>query len=226
MGQLPPRRNDLRRRHAPAVHTKFFRASRELASVPLTSVELMNDPAAQELPFELLRESASALPEVEIRRSARRRRTASAHREGDRVVVSVPARMSRAEVAEMVDDLVKRVIAKEAGSTPSDHQLQERAMRLSARYLGGRAVPASVRWVDTMNARWASCTPLDRSIRLSRRLCSLPEYVVDYVLLHELTHLLVPGHGPAFWAELVGYEKLERARGYLEGWDHAATAAR
>jgi predicted metal-dependent hydrolase len=129
--------------------------------------------------------------------------------------------MTRAEVAEMVDDLVKRVLAKEAGSTPSDHELHERALRLSAAYLEGRAVPASVRWVDTMNARWGSCTPLDRTIRLSRRLCSMPEYVVDYVLLHELTHLLVPGHGPAFWAELAGFEKLERARGYLEGWDAA-----
>ncbi|HVT20637.1 MAG TPA: M48 family metallopeptidase, partial [Mycobacteriales bacterium] len=86
---------------------------------------------------------------------------------------------------------------------------------------GGRATPASVRWVDTMNARWGSCTPLDRTIRLSRRLCGMPEYVVDYVLLHELAHLLVPGHGPAFWAELAGFERLDRARGYLEGFDAA-----
>lgn len=181
----------------------------------------MSEPVVDPLPFELVSEPAPPRPEIEVRRSTKRRRTASAHREGDRIVVSVPARMTRAEVAEMVDDLVKRVLAKEAGSTPSDHELHERALRLSAAYLEGRAVPASVRWVDTMNARWGSCTPLDRTIRLSRRLCSMPEYVVDYVLLHELTHLLVPGHGPAFWAELAGFEKLERARGYLEGWDAA-----
>jgi predicted metal-dependent hydrolase len=45
------------------------------------------------------------------------------------------------------------------------------------------------------------------------------------VLLHELTHLLVPGHGPAFWAELAGYDRLERARGYLEGFDTATAGA-
>lgn len=86
----------------------------------------------------------------------------------------------------MVEALVSRVLAKEAGSTPSDAALTERAHRLSATYLAGRAVPASVRWVDTMSSRWGSCTPLDRTIRLSRRLSSMPEYVVDYVLLHEL----------------------------------------
>jgi predicted metal-dependent hydrolase len=52
----------------------------------------------------------------------------------------------------------------------------------------------------------------------------MPEYVVDYVLLHELAHLLVPGHGPKFWAELADYDKLERARGFLEGWDTATRA--
>ncbi|MGN6475455.1 MAG: M48 metallopeptidase family protein [Mycobacteriales bacterium] len=197
----------------------------------------MNDPAPDPLPFEALETSVSGTgvprtavprtavpprPEIEIRRSPRRRRTVSAHREGDRIVVAVPARMSRAETARMVDELVARVLAREAGATPTDHELTQRAQRLSAIYLRGRAVPASVRWVDTMSSRWASCTPLDRSIRLSRRLQGMPEYVVDYVLLHELAHLLVPGPGPAFWAELAGYERLERARGYLEGFDAAS----
>jgi hypothetical protein len=45
----------------------------------------------------------------------------------------------------------------------------------------------------------------------------MPTYVVDYVLLHELAHLLVPGHGRAFWTELADYDRLERARGFLEG---------
>jgi predicted metal-dependent hydrolase len=185
------------------------------------SAPLVNVAPVPDAPFESLETATAARPHVEVRRSARRRRTLSAHREGDRIVVAVPARMTRAEEARMVDALVARVLAKEAGSTPSDADLAERATRLSSTYLGGRAVPASIRWVDTMNSRWGSCTPLDRSIRLSRRLCGMPEYVVDYVLLHELAHLLVPGHGAAFWAELAGFERLERARGYLEGFDAA-----
>jgi hypothetical protein len=125
--------------------------------------------------------------------------------------------MSRAEEARWVEVLVNRVLAKESRLAPSDDELLERAERLSKTYLGGKATPASVRWVDTMRTRWGSCTPVDRSIRISRRLCGMPEYVVDYVLLHELIHLLVPGHGPAFHAELAKYPQLDRAEGFLEG---------
>ena len=164
-------------------------------------------------------------PAVEVVRSARRKRTVSAHREGDRIVVSVPARMSRAEEARWVEQLVSRVLAGEARLAPSDAELLDRARELSLSYLGGRAQPASVRWVDNMRSRWGSCTPLDRSIRLSSRLRGTPSYVVDYVLLHELAHLLVPGHGPAFRDLLAGYPKLERATGFLEGFGTAQSRA-
>jgi predicted metal-dependent hydrolase len=156
-------------------------------------------------------------PEVEVVRSARRRRTVSARREGDRIVVSVPARLTRAEESRWVALMVQRVLAGERKGRPRDAQLMTRAGELSDRYLDGRAEPASVRWVDNQVQRWGSCTPADRTIRLSRRLQGMPDYVIDYVLLHELAHLLVPGHGKAFWAQLAGYERLERARGYLEG---------
>jgi predicted metal-dependent hydrolase len=160
-------------------------------------------------------------PQIEVRRSPRRRRTVSARREGDTIVVSLPARTSRADEERWVAEMVERVLASERRSRPTDTQLAERATQLSNRYLGGRARPTSVRWVDNMAARWGSCTPVDGTIRLSRRLAGMPAYVIDYVLLHELAHLLVPGHGAAFWRELAGYERLERAKGFLEGVDLA-----
>jgi predicted metal-dependent hydrolase len=164
-------------------------------------------------------------PAVEVVRSARRRRTISAERVGDRIVVHVPARMSRAEEAEWVTRMVRRILAGERRRHRSDDDLLARAVRLSATYLDGRAQPAAVRWVDNQQQRWGSCTPSDRTIRLSRRLASMPDYVVDYVLLHELAHLIEPGHGPAFAALMAPFPTLERAEGYLEGAAHAASAA-
>ena len=79
------------------------------------------------------------------------------------------------------------------------------------------ATPTSVRWVANQRARWGSCTPADGTIRLSERLRGMPAYVVDYVLLHELAHLLVPGHDDDFWGWLERYDLTERARGFLEG---------
>lgn len=159
---------------------------------------------------------------VEVVRSPRRRRTVSAYRDGDRTVVLIPARMSKADEQRWVAEMLERLARSDKRTRRSDADLLRRAQELSRRHLAGAPLPASVRWVDNMASRWGSCTPSERTIRLSRRLEGMPAYVVDYVLLHELAHLIVPGHGPDFWLHLDGYPRLERARGYLEGVAAAA----
>ncbi len=155
----------------------------------------------------------------------RRRRTVSAYRDGDRVVVLIPARFSRAEEREWVRRMIDRLERREQRTPRSDEALLARARRLARRYLDDHpaaAEPASVRWVTNQSGRWGSCTPADRTVRLSSRLRVMPEWVVDYVLLHELAHLVVPGHGADFWELLSRYPRTERARGYLEGVSAAA----
>jgi hypothetical protein len=159
---------------------------------------------------------------VEVRRSARRRRTVSAYRDGETTVVLIPARMSRAEERRWVAVMLERLERQDRKLRPGDDELTARAVALSKRYLGGKARPASVRWVGNQGSRWGSCTPADRTIRLSDRLQGMPAWVVDYVLVHELAHLLVPGHGSDFWAAVGRYPRMERARGYLEGVSAAA----
>ncbi|MBB5936824.1 hypothetical protein FHS42_003901 [Streptomyces zagrosensis] len=154
---------------------------------------------------------------VEIRRSSRRRRTVSAYRDGDRTIVLLPARMSEAEEQRWVGVMLDKLAAQESKRMLGDAELSARAKVLSGQYLEGRAKPKTVRWVTNQNTRWGSCTPAEGSIRLSHRLQGMPEYVLDYVLLHELAHLLVPGHGPRFWRLLEAYPRTERAQGYLEG---------
>jgi predicted metal-dependent hydrolase len=156
-------------------------------------------------------------PTVEVRRSRRRRRTVSAYREDDRVVVMIPARLSAKEEREWVATMLERLEKSERRRRPSDAGLKRRAAGLSDRYLGGLARPETVRWVDNQNSRWGSCTPSDRSIRLSTRLRGMPPWVIDYVLVHELAHLIEAGHTPEFWAWVDRYPKAERAKGFLEG---------
>src|SRR5690606_16580787 len=127
-----------------------------------------------------------------------------------------------AEEREWVRVMVDRILAQERRLRPSDQELLVRAGQLAERYLGGAVSPSSVRWVDNQAARRGPCAPSDGTVRLSSRLQGMPTWVVDYVLLHELAHLVEPGHTPAFW-ELVGrYQQTERARGYLEGVAAAA----
>ncbi len=94
--------------------------------------------------------------------------------------------------------------------------LAERARRLSEDYLGGLARPASVRFVANHSRRWGSCTPGTRAIRLSADLRALPEPALDYVLLHELAHLIVPEHGPGFDRLLEAYPRSRAARAILD----------
>jgi predicted metal-dependent hydrolase len=162
------------------------------------------------------------LPQVEVVRSPRRRKTVSAYRDGERTVVLLPARLTAAEERRWIAEMVAKLDARDARRRPSDGALLARARELSVRYLDGRAEPVSVRWVDNQFKRWGSCTPADGAIRLSRRLEGMPPWVVDYVLVHELAHLLVPGHEPRFWAWVERYPRTERARGYLEGVADAA----
>ena len=140
--------------------------------------------------------------QVEVRRSRRRLRTVSAYRDGERTVVLIPARFSRAQEREWVQKMTARLAAQERRRRPGEGELVARAAELSDRYLGGLARPASVAWVGNQRSRWGSCTPADRTIRLSSRLQGMPTWVVDYVLLHELAHLLEPSHNARFWALL------------------------
>ncbi|SDG93764.1 hypothetical protein SAMN05421505_109181 [Sinosporangium album] len=117
--------------------------------------------------------------------------------------------------------MLDRLAAKEQRRRPSDAELLERATDLSNRYLDGRAKPASVRWVENQQHRWGSCTPDHGTIRISTRLRGMPAWVVDYVIMHELVHLIVPSHGPRFWALVDHYPRAERARGFLEGFSMA-----
>lgn len=159
--------------------------------------------------------------QVEIRRSSRRRKTIAGRIEDDRVIVMVPARLSpQAEeraVASMVEKLRKQQRRKHVRQTMDDTQLAAYVQQLDTRYCGGKAQPAAVEWSRDVKSRWGSCSYRTRTIRLHPALATMPRYVLDYVIVHELCHLTVPGgHTEAFWQAVAAYPKTERARGYLE----------
>lgn len=157
---------------------------------------------------------------VLVRRSARRRRTVSiARREGE-LVIAIPATFSARQEREWVTRMVDRLRRKEARSAParrSDAALMAMAQEVSEAHLDGRARPVSVTWSTRQHRRWGSCTPAEGSIRLSHQLQGMPDYVVRAVMMHELVHLLVPGHGPGFKALMAAYPRAEQAQGFLDG---------
>lgn len=167
---------------------------------------------------------------VEVRRSARRTRTVAAFWENGTAVVAIPARFTAAQESEWVHRMLaklqrqgERRTASGRKRPASDAALATHAAQLSRHYLGGRAVPSSVRWVSNQNSRWGSATPADGTIRLSDKLRPMPQWVIDYVLLHELAHLLVAAHNAAFWKLLEAYPETQRAKAFLEGVSFATS---
>ena len=134
----------------------------------------------------------------------------------------IPDRFTRAEETEWVTTMLERLDQSEQRRRRTDDQLMRRARELCREYLYDKVEPTSVRWVDNMTTRWASCTTTTGEIRLSDRLQPMPAWVVDYVLLHELAHLIEPSHNKRFWHWVDRFPKAERAKGYLEGVAHAA----
>ncbi len=153
--------------------------------------------------------------EVRIVRSANRRKTVSARQVDGYVLVQAPARMSEAELAPIVEQLTARLQRRGAVRDLDEGDLERVAQELNRDYFGGRLTWRSIEWVSNQESRWGSCTPATGTIRLSHRLATMPTWVRDYVLVHELAHLLEPNHGPRFWELVNRYPRTERARGYL-----------
>ncbi len=161
--------------------------------------------------------TADALPEsrtspspVSVIRSAKRKKTVQARLVNGVMQLRIPARMSAAEERYWVDEMRKRLLV----TTSTDEiDLPLRAAELCAAY--DLPTPRSIRWVGNQSTRWASCSIDSGDIRVSDRAASFPMWVIDYLIVHEVAHLLEANHSPEFWRIVERYPKTERARGFL-----------
>jgi len=162
--------------------------------------------------------------EIIVIRSTRRKKNISAYRQGGRIVVSIPARMSKADERAMVPEMIAKIRAQEAAATMSQERLAQRIDELLTDLAPEITLrPVSVSW-RAMRERWGSCTSIDRSIRISDRLKQAPQFVLDYVLFHEGIHLAYFDHGPEFKARLARFPKEALAEAYLSGYEAAENA--
>ncbi len=158
--------------------------------------------------------------DVKIIRSRKRKKTISAKEVDGLIHLSLPEGLSREEESKYVLWAKKRFEAqrrkKELWANNADSVLERRARELNSRYFGGLLSWVQISYTTEQNARtFGICNTTKRTIRISDRLRKMPNFVHDYVVVHELAHLRVPGHGPEFWNLVNRYPKTERARGYL-----------
>jgi hypothetical protein len=163
---------------------------------------------------------APGAPPVEVVRSRRRRKTVEARLVNGTIRLMVPAGMSQADIDSYAAELGDRLVRRHR----SDRiDLVARARELAARY--GLPTASHVEWSTRQTRTWASCTLETGFIRVSTRAASLPPWVLDYLLVHELAHLVHGDHSRPFWDLCDRYPRTERARGYLMALDHHLEAS-
>jgi predicted metal-dependent hydrolase len=176
--------------------------------------------------FDLVRADPRIRPggavKIEVVRSPRRRKTITAERRNGAVVVRLPAGLSRAEERRWVDRMVTRLEERDRTERlNAGRHLRRAAERINRELFAGRLRWRSIRYVANQRDRYGSCTPDDGTIRISHRVAEYPQWVRDYVVTHELAHLVEPGHTARFYRMVDRYPYAERARGFLiaKGWE-------
>ncbi len=159
-------------------------------------------------------------PPVQVIRSHKRFKTASARLVDGVLQVRIPGWLTTQDADELVSNVVARFDEKwRCGNVP----LEPRARELADRF--GLPEPASICWSYRQKLRWGSCSTGTGHIRISSRLAQAPPWVLDHVIVHELAHLVVPNHGPDF-QDLVSRNPLaERAEGYLQAMNDISASS-
>ena len=155
------------------------------------------------------------MSQIKIIRSSRRKKTVQAKKIDDILHVYLPNGLSSADEQKWVDKMVNQWEQHEKKrQLNSDNKLKLGSQKINDEYFHGE-LDFFIEFVANQQKRFGSCSPHTKMIRISDRVSSMPHWVQDYVILHELTHLVFPDHSPNFWEKVNEYRLTERARGYL-----------
>jgi hypothetical protein len=153
---------------------------------------------------------------IKILRSKKRRRTVSARMIKDILVVRAPENIPENRLEKVVAELKARIERKQLKEELNKHEyLAQRAKEFNWQYFENKLNINSIEYVTDQNSKFGCCNCRTGCIRISHRISAMPQWVRDYVVIHELAHLAVPDHSKAFWNIVNRYKLAERARGYL-----------
>ncbi|MBX3085395.1 MAG: M48 family metallopeptidase [Anaerolineae bacterium] len=162
---------------------------------------------------------------IEISVDSRLRTMARWSLNGETVKLRVPRNITRTDLERLIQDIVPRILKqRKRAARTSDVNLMERAAAINAAYFNNELSWNSIRWVSNMQHRLGSCTTggtTDGDIRISDRIRRWPQYVVDYILAHEICHRKYPNHSQEFWDYLASYPHTQKAIGFIEGIGYA-----
>jgi hypothetical protein len=119
---------------------------------------------------------------LEIRTGSRLR---SAEIREDRILLTVREHASLEHREKAMNDLYR-------------NELKAKGLPLVERWERTIGVKTNAVGIKNMRTRWGTCNTIDKRVWLNLQLARFPEHCLEYVVVHELVHLLVKNHGPVF----------------------------
>ncbi|MGC1401689.1 MAG: M48 family metallopeptidase [Thermodesulfobacteriota bacterium] len=156
------------------------------------------------------------ISEIKIIRSPKRKKTVSARLNKGVLAVYAPSGISDKELQPIIARFKERLIKKKLKrDLEREQNLKEIAEKLNRKYFSGRLQITAIDYSTNQNSRFGCCNLKTGKILISHRLAAMPDWVRDYVIVHELAHLIVPNHSKSFHDLTAKYRWEERAIGYL-----------
>ena len=153
---------------------------------------------------------------VEIKHSKRRKRTISAKLDGDTMYIYAPQGMREKELHKVIENFKKRFDRRNLKKKLNkEKKIKDVFNRLNKRYFDGQIKITSIEYVTDQERKFGCCNYRKKTIRISHYLAEMPGWVRDYVIVHEMAHILQPNHSKSFWDIVYHYKLTERARGFL-----------
>lgn len=157
---------------------------------------------------------------VEVIRSKKRKKTVQAKVVKNTLRIYLPAGLKQSEESRWIQKMTQQIERKQRKQAlNSTNQLQQRAEYINNKYFDGK-LDFSIQFVTNQTSKHGSCTPASKTIRISDEIADYPRYVQDYLIIHELTHLLYPNHSQQFWNKVNEYPYVERAKGFLHATEY------
>jgi predicted metal-dependent hydrolase len=154
--------------------------------------------------------------EIHVIRSPDRKKTIQAKMVGQTLQVYLPLGMKPDEERKIIEKMKEKIEKKKhKKQINNDDYLITKFNEFNIKYFQGKLKVNSLEFVTNQTRVNGSCTPNNCTIRLSHKLLEMPKWVLDYVIMHEMTHLQYPNHSKSFWAKVGEYKYTERARGFL-----------
>ncbi len=172
--------------------------------------------------------------EVELTRKRIKRMNMRIKEPDGRIVISAPYLVPDKEVIAFVRskrDWIDRNTARVRARSLAHPEPEDRAEKEVRRAYLKRRIEVRLPYIEEvtglhcngwtvrdMHTRWGSCNTKTHHINLSLMLATRSDAELDYVILHELVHTVVPNHGPDFYAlmdrYMPGWKKLRKSLKY------------